>query len=184
MSSTPKGCLVKTLSLRTTLFSIALASGLALSASACASPAEPATAPHTAAPDAAPTTEEAPADAAPEAECHSGSVGTSALPANLPDGFPNIGVPFYSGTTLMAATGNGDPYVLEYQSADDQGTVNAFMADTLVENCWELLETTTEGNMSVNKAWTPGYSLVIAVGPDRVDDALTGIHYTLREQQE
>jgi hypothetical protein len=166
------------------LFSIALASGLALSVAACATPAEPATAPDTTASDSAPTTEEAPADAATETECHSGSVSTGALPAGLPEGFPNIGVPFYSGTTLMAATGDGDPYVLEYQSADEQATVNTFIADTLVENCWELLETTTEGTMSVNKAWTPGYSLVIAIGPDRVDEALTGIHYTLREQQE
>lgn len=177
---------MKTLRLRTTLFSIVLVSGLALSVSACASPTEPATAPDAAASDPIHITEdETPADTADsETECHSGSVSTGTLPAGLPEGFPNIGVPFYAGTTLMAATGAGDPYVLEYQSADDQATVNAFIADTLVDNCWELLETTTEGTMSVNKAWTPGYSLVIAVGPDRVDDSLTGIHYTLREQQE
>lgn len=173
-----------------TLLKVLLAGGVVFSMSACASevapPDEPAST--TAATDPSPTNapEEPSADITCETDSDRGSsLDPDTVPAGLPDGFPGIGVPFYPDTTQIAAHGDvGEMYVLEYQTKDDTTAVNAFFVDSATANCWEVIDRSVNGTMTEHTLWIPGYSLVIAVAPDRADNKLTSIFYTLRMQQE
>lgn len=105
------------------------------------------------------------------------------FPADLPDGFPDIGVPFYSPSEQVAAMGEaGDVYVLEYVTHHELTIVNMFFDGAMTDHGWSNIDRSVEGQMTVTKATGHGYSLVIAVGPERTDDTKTSIHYTLRPQ--
>lgn len=121
--------------------------------------------------------------AAEEPESSSAPAAPAALPADLPDGFPDIGVPFYTPSTQVAGTGEpGGMYVLEYVTEHELTIVNMFVRDSLAAKGWNNIVRTVEGQMTISKATARGYSLVMAVGPERTDEMKTSIHYTVRPQ--
>lgn len=107
----------------------------------------------------------------------------SALPTNLPDGFPDIGVPFYSPAKQMAAHAGGDRlWVLEYVTSDPLAGVNVFFEREFLANNWRIVNQNVEGQKTVFKAKSQGYLLILVVVPERGNGAKTSIHYTLRKQ--
>lgn len=134
----------------------------------------------------APTVAPEPTDAEPleAAPSATAETETPTLPADLPEGFPNIGVPFYSPSVQVAAPESGsDLYVLEYVTDHEMTIVNMFVQDNVVEkNGWHDVSRSVEGQTTATQATSQGYSLVIAVLPERANETKTSIHYTLRRQ--
>lgn len=165
----------------------ALAAGFALVLAAALvgcgddEPVEPAAASTAAEPSqqpsaaASPDAPDAPAEATDEPDA------SAEASSNTPDGFPDIGLPIYSPAEQMTMNIDSDElYLLEYVTDHELTIVNMFFADRLVEGPWHDVSRSVDGQTTVTTATRDGYSLVVAVLPDRVDDTRTTIHYTIR----
>lgn len=106
------------------------------------------------------------------------------IPKGVPAGFPDIDVPFYSPAELVASPDHGgDPFVLEFVTNDGFDKVESFIETHLVEAAgWSNISRSEEGPIVTTEASKDGYSLIVAVAPERVESKKTSIFYTLRAQ--
>lgn len=113
-----------------------------------------------------------------------GTPDPTAIPDGVPAGFPDIGVPFYHPSEVVAAPDHGgDPYVLELVTDHELSIVNMFIRDHFsAEHGWQDVTSSVQDQMTITQGNAAGYSLVIAVGPERTDDTKTSLHYTLRPE--
>lgn len=107
-----------------------------------------------------------------------------AVPEGAPAGFPDINVPFYVPSELVAAPDHGgDPFVLEFVTDADLGTVKSFIETHVVESAgWNGVSSSHEDQIATTEAQKDGYLLIVSVSPERVDEKKTSIFYTMRAQ--
>ena len=104
-------------------------------------------------------------------------------PAGLPDNFPNIGVPFYYPSELVASPSDADPWVLEFVTDHELTIVNNTIANEFSEqNGWRDVTREVDGQLTVTTGNIDGYLLVIAVASEPSDDFKTSLYYTLSTQ--
>lgn len=104
-------------------------------------------------------------------------------PAGLPDDFPNIGVPFYYPSELVASPSDADPWVLEFVTDHELTIVNNTIANEFSEqNGWRDVTREVDGQLTVTTGNIDGYLLVIAVASEPSDDFKTSLYYTLSTQ--
>lgn len=102
--------------------------------------------------------------------------------ATMPELLSDLSIPFYACTHEMEALTGTDPlFVGAYDTNHEMIIVEMAIATQLEDSGWDTLDHSVEGDTAVRKAEKPGYSLVIAIGPERTG-AGTSIYYTLREQ--
>lgn len=106
--------------------------------------------------------------------------GTAVLPADLPEGLPDIGVPFYQPAELVATPSVGGPWVLEFVTDHELTIVNNTIANEFSDlNGWEQVNREVEGQRTVTQGMKDGYHLVIAVASEPQDESKTSLYYTL-----
>lgn len=104
-------------------------------------------------------------------------------PAKIPAPLKDSAAPFYPCTHEMAAVDGSDPlFVGEYVTSHELTIVNMFYEDQFNDSQWNVTNKFVEGSQTVTEAAKSGYSLVVVVAPNRIDESETSIHYTLRQQ--
>lgn len=104
-------------------------------------------------------------------------------PAGLPDQLPDVGLPFYYPSELVASPSAGDPWVLEFVTDHELTIVNNTIAHEFSEsNGWQDVVREVNGQLTVTTGSKDGYLLVIAVASEPSDDFKTSLYYTLSTQ--
>lgn len=109
--------------------------------------------------------------------------GDAAARAEMPTELAELDVPFYPCLVEMSAIPGSDPlFVGEYDTDHPSVLVEAEILLQFEGSGWEVISRANEGDNTITQAEMPGYSLVVVVGPSRMPDAESSVHYTLRPQ--
>lgn len=109
--------------------------------------------------------------------------GDAAARAEIPNELAELSVPFYPCLVEMSAIPGSDPlFVGEYDTDHPSVLVEAEILLQFEGSDWEVTSRANEGDNTITQAEMPGYSLVVVVGPSRMPDAESSVHYTLRPQ--
>lgn len=149
--------------------------GIASSPAASTKSAAPEDAASSPAPEAAKAPQESDAAACGDAEFVDA--------ARAPESFSDLDIPFYVCSHEMAAVTADDPlFVGEYVTNHEMIIVEMAVTKQFDQSDWEVIERSVEGDNAISKAQKPGYFLVVAIGPSRLAETDTSVHYTLRTQ--
>ncbi|MGF3055531.1 hypothetical protein [Microbacterium sp. YY-01] len=132
------------------------------------------------------TTEQTP-DAVPQASGDDSDAGCQNVmfddAAEIPAILAENDVPFYPCTHKMTGVQADDPlFVGEFVTEHELTIVNMVVRDQFEASGWEIVDRTVDGQNTVNQARKDGLFLVLVVGPERTDDFITSLHYTLRRE--
>lgn len=105
------------------------------------------------------------------------------VPEGLPEGLPSMGLPFYMPSQLVAVTSIDDPWVLEFVTDASLDAVNSSIELQFSEtNGWTNITDEPAPDHTITHGVKDGYTLTIAVAPERDDPNKTSLFYTLRKQ--
>lgn len=112
-----------------------------------------------------------------------GAGGPELLTTEMPAGFPDIGLPVYDPSLMVAGGDHGDGmWVLEYVTDADRTLVTETLEQQAQARGWHIDSHAPEGDMEVFEISQGATTVTMVVAPERLDPGLTAIHYTVRTQ--
>lgn len=110
--------------------------------------------------------------------------GSQVADVELPAGFPDdVFLPVYSPSTMMTGVDHGDGmWVLEHVATTDLASVTTVIEQEIADKGWTIIDQAPEGAGTMYELERSGYALILVVIPERINEADTSLHYTLRTQ--
>lgn len=101
---------------------------------------------------------------------------------DLPEGFPaGVDLPLFIPSELVTGVDHGDDmWVLEYVATTDMETVGAAIDDDIALKGWTVTDQSPEGPGTKYELEKSGNELILVILPERINEADTSLHYTLR----